>query len=89
MLRKSAHFVFQFTASFHTLMPSVPLTLSRMWNAVHFVLVKLVAHTAFLFPRPLPAERGLVYCALGSGTGCCYTWLPRCTVVPEIGPSTS
>lgn len=73
----------------HTLSQLVPLTLSRMWNLVHSVSVKSVTHNVSPPPPPFPAERGPVYCALGSSTGCCYTWLPSCTMVSEIRPSAS
>lgn len=87
--QEECSFLIGLYCSFHTLIQSVPLTLSRMWNAVHFVLVKLVTDNVFPLAFPLPAERGPIYCAPGSHTGCCYTWLPSGTKVSEIRPSTS
>lgn len=37
---------------------------------------------------PPPSCERPVFCALGSSTGCCYTWLPSRTKVSGIRPST-
>lgn len=52
---KSAYLVVKFTTPFHTLEQSVPLTLSRTWNVVHFVLVKLVTHNVYPHLTSLPS----------------------------------
>lgn len=72
------------TAPFHTPSQSVPLTLPRMWNAGHFVLVKLVPYN--VFPSPSQLQEAWLLCP-GSSTGCGYTWLPSRTKVPGSRPS--
>ena len=76
----------RFASPFHTLAQSVPLTLSRMWNGVHSVLVKSVTHNVSSPPPLFPAERGPVYCALGSSTHVVTLGFPVAQWFLKLGP---